>query len=363
MKAILSSSFEKNGSSFEEFCEDRKRFEESTFRWQNNFRDVDFALWIFRSVTNDNKIQALKVAEDIVEAIGTWTFDSNKKIVNQAIMDGNKLPDEILDDIKEKSIPMAIEYGKHFFFVDSNCLSRFCAKLGVSTKLIYQNNYIGGLVLWHALKNYHKDLTLNVRCDKGYRKVVNVISEKTIYLSAIDVVKNIHSVTNYVFSYYAMTQYTTSCFLDGPVIDGTYIPSIRMEFSDTGHGDENFYFCLRPVEMRGSPSFGIIIKKLKKADVNEISNIEKMVTERIRKIRLDYTAVVFDKEKFLENQDILKAIGQKRMRNISMRFDGQNCCEAMKIISMIPVLIGKINDTSDYALMISAGNFFMHFEI
>lgn len=359
MGKILSSSYQEIGNSYDDFCLARKEFETKTFLQIANFHVSPFTLWAFMQTSTDpnndcKKIYALKIDQTIFNNINNWDENLNlETLKNQVIMDGAKLPQEIFEDIKERKIPMAIEHNEHFYFLDSNSLSRICSKTGVSTKLIYQSSYVGSLVLYNALATMQDDVALTIRNVDGYRRVMNVVSERTFFSSAIPLVKEMQKKTGFELVYYSITQYNTCCILEGLAIGG-YVPTIRMDFSDTGHGNEKYYFCIRPLESENDLA-GIILANFKMSD--DFFALKEMATKKI--VENEARRDSLDCKKFLKDKNIKHAIGKKRIELLSSLFEKKTYSEAMKQIANLPEMVGPINRSSDYELMEAAGKIFM----
>lgn len=359
MKKILSSLYQETGNSYEDFCVSRKEFESKTFLQIANFYNTPFVLWVFMKTlidpSNDHKkVYALKIDHTIFDNINNWNEDFRPETLkNQVIMDGAKLPQEIFEDIKEKKVPMAIENNGHFYFLDSNSISRICSKAGISMKLIYQSSYVGGLALFNALTSMREDVALGIRTDNGYKRIMNVISDQTYFSSAIPLVKQMQEKTGFELVYYSITQYSTCCILEGPAIGG-YIPTIRMDFSDTGHGNEKYYFCVRPLESENDLA-GIILANFKMSD--DFMALKEVIVKKITENEAREDCV--DCKKFLKDKNIKHAIGKKRIELLSSLFEKKAYSEAMRQVANLPETVGPINRSSDYELMEAAGRIFM----
>lgn len=348
----LSSYFHETGKDFDDFALIRETLESKTYVRNVNFNKQKVSLWLFMDVTENDEIYVLKLDEEIIDSIGKWRpgFDAGA-LQNKAKMDGKKLPTEILEDIKNGTIPIALEAEGHFMFCDQNCISRFTPKLGIQFSLIYEKNYIGMMALYSALKSYSDVLVLNIRYDEGYRRVMSVMSEKTVYHAAAPIVKKMCMQTGFFFKAYDITQYRTKVVLDGETI-GNYHFFIRMDFSDTGHGNEKYLLCIRPVNGRNFFA-GIVLQKFKMDEISQMLALK----EKVKNLLLTSDKIISGKQKILKSRGLKTAIGKKRLAGIDKELvEGT---DLLLYLVELPEKIGSINNTSDRGLAESAGELFL----
>ena len=155
-------------------------------------------------------------------------------------------------DIKERKIPMAIEHNEHFYFLDSNSLSRICSKTGVSTKLIYQSSYVGSLVLYNALATMQDDVALTIRNVDGYRRVMNVVSERTFFSSAIPLVKEMQKNNLLPFRYAKMGRWIGKTTVrDNSTKNGLRLADTEIDL--LGIGKDNAEYLVGECKFKNSP--------------------------------------------------------------------------------------------------------------
>ncbi len=293
------------------------------------------------------------IVDDVVKVINCEQafncIEKNQfdKIEFKPMIKVQDLPDYIIEQIQNKDInTVLITPEKRWFFLAESARSLINNRAKITGRYLYEKSLIADIAFSRALKTIKDSVLAIIRQENGVKLLVSCLSDdaRIIDLTSIPEYKDTSLLT---FSNCVITNNLITLEFEGEAVND-FVPSIKIAWSDTGHGLMKKYLCVKTISSKRCA----ILKELEKEDNNKdaldyfktiathcygsiespisilSTNIKEAGKARIKKLEPDFINVR-DKKKFL--QLALNALD----------------------------VIGEVNETTDVAVAKGVGKIFM----
>lgn len=264
------------------------------------------------------------------------------------------IDDMILKSIEQEEIVSLIVYQKKILYLDESSRSMIAQKTKCSGLSLYDKSITADIILQANMQTY-------VPAGKNKKKYpVAVIRQrgKSLILAAVlsnipasvsqTIEKEMEDKNLSLYSFERTAENFTIVF-DGKEIDG-YIPSIIVDYSDTGNGNKK-KLAIRPIGAK-TP---IPLKEVEEEDYDlevYLRSVKQMISSKTHKIVKNPVNTLLMYKGF-------EAIGKGRIKKFfnpeALKLPED---EFYKCILAIPDKIGKVNRTADYKFLTALGNSF-----
>lgn len=328
------------------FKEDVKNFKANT-SYVSYFDLRECQLYHIESNENEDFIKI----SDCNNTINALNENKHNDVFKLSGIKKGNIDADILTKIENHDITSLIVYNKRVLYLDDGARSTIAQKCKTSGATLYKKDYVSDIILQANMLAYTPT--------KGIKYPIGVIRKEGKSLSLKAVLSKMPNDFSCEYEMdnedltlydYTISKSGISVSFDGEEING-YIPSIIINWSDTGRGNDTI-LAVRPIGSKTPVPVESIDRDYNLNDCWE--TISKYIANKSDNKCIDNPTDIFNSTKGFD------AIGKARIKKyiIPESLKGLSEREFCKKVLSFPDTIGKINTTTDVAFLNALGSIF-----